>query len=62
MRENRRFPVYGSLPYMSVYVFLDSTEWEYCGTEQAADGTYWDIVENPYTGDYAYTNLDEVNG
>lgn len=62
MRENRRFPFYGELSYKSVQEYINSSEWEYAGTEKAYDGTYWDIIENPYTGEYAYTNLDEVNG
>ena len=62
MRENRRFPFYGSIPYVSVYEYIKSDEWTYSGTEKALDGTYWDIIENLFTGDYAYTNLEEVNG
>lgn len=61
MKENRRFPFYGSVPYISPTEYLFSEVWQYCGTEKAYDGTYWDILENPFTGEYAYTNLEEVS-
>ena len=61
MKENRCFVFYGSLPYISASEYIESDDWQYSSCEKALDGTYWDIVENPFTGEYAYTNLEEVN-
>lgn len=60
MRDKKRFPFYGSVPYMSAADYVKDDDWYYSSSEQATDGTYWDIIENPFTGEYAYTNLEEV--
>ena len=59
--DKKRFFCYGYLPYMAVKDYINSEEWQYSGTEQDISGSYWDIVENPYTGEYAYTNLEDID-
>ena len=61
MRDSKRFPFYGILQYMSATAYASSDDWKYSSTEKSYDGTYWDIIENPYTGEYAYTNLEDIN-
>ena len=59
-REKKRFPFYGLIPYKPAKEYLHDNEWQYASSEQAFDGTFWDIVEC-LNGEYAYTNLEDEN-
>lgn len=52
--KKRRFPGYGMLEYLKPGAYFNSDNWVYESTEEAIDGTEWDIVSRRN----AFPNMD----
>ena len=61
MDKKLRFYGYGLLEFLPMEEYINSSEWDYEGTEETyvnGHRTEFDIVRNMYTGEFRYTFLD----